>query len=719
MPAGSYTITTRSTGEVLTAAKYNADHQNHIDNFDPAHMDDYSVNLTTMRTATSPGDVGTESLATSLAGELERLRYAIKQAKGSPTYWYQPPVVNGYNVRNYGATGDGTTDDITAINALMTTVGSAGGGTVYFPAGTYLISTAVSVPSNTTVQGDGPKTIIKMGAAQTVDAFRNSGKATSSANVNICIRDLAVNGGRATPAGSFVSYAANVWQASTAYTSGTYTINTNGYRVYLCTTSGTSAGSGGPTGTGSGITDNTAVWSYVEDLFTEISIPGGHQAAIQLSRVTNALVTGITSYMSRDNGVIFELCYNAKITNCNFSDINKNCIYFSDNEHSTCTGNSFENCYAGLAFANEWYSTARGNVGRSCLNYFMSGGRDTQYCTYVGNSAGTSVAGAGGLTSGGDFLVVQESITGTTHGKTYALPYGNYEYGIYNCVIADNVFTRIQLGQSLKNVVTGNVVHNARRDGIHLLSSSQNLVCFNKVYNGGNSSDPWGIANLQGTGGAAEGTVQSTNNRFLFNEISDDRQNDGLQRWGFTFSGTPTGLQLIGNMVSLDDSVTAAVRFYNWNVDYGVFKDNYYNGIYHFLPTTLPTAREELRGDVVTVNGGAGATDKHYICRKNSANAYVFDLLPSQFRCVGTGTATWDMGDTADGATNSTNVTVTGAVATDFVLVTYDSIVGGGNFLLSGYVQSADTVRLVVMNKTGGNYNPASGNATVIVLRLT
>lgn len=37
----------------------------------------------------------------------------------------------------------------------------------------------------------------------------------------------------------------------------------NGANVYICVTAGTSDSSGGPTGTGSGITDNTAEWDYV------------------------------------------------------------------------------------------------------------------------------------------------------------------------------------------------------------------------------------------------------------------------------------------------------------------------------------------------------------------------------------------------------------------------------------------------------------------------
>lgn len=51
------------------------------------------------------------------------------------------------------------------------------------------------------------------------------------------------------------------WSASTAYLLNQQ-VN-NGGNVYRCTTAGTSAGSGGPTGTGVGISDGTAVWAFV------------------------------------------------------------------------------------------------------------------------------------------------------------------------------------------------------------------------------------------------------------------------------------------------------------------------------------------------------------------------------------------------------------------------------------------------------------------------
>lgn len=91
--AGLYSHTTRATGTVLTAAIYNADHQNHINNHVPEKMDDYSATDGEMQTQTDPYPADTTSKATSLAGELERIRYVMAQITGN-TYWYEDPATN-------------------------------------------------------------------------------------------------------------------------------------------------------------------------------------------------------------------------------------------------------------------------------------------------------------------------------------------------------------------------------------------------------------------------------------------------------------------------------------------------------------------------------------------------------------------------------------------------------------------------------------------------
>lgn len=66
-----------------------------------------------------------------------------------------PGVTRVFNVRNYGAVGDGVTNDGPAINLAIADL-NLFGGTLYFPEGTYAIATALTeITNNTTVLGDG------------------------------------------------------------------------------------------------------------------------------------------------------------------------------------------------------------------------------------------------------------------------------------------------------------------------------------------------------------------------------------------------------------------------------------------------------------------------------------------------------------------------------------------------------------------------------------
>lgn len=76
--------------EVLTYADLNAEIDNILTNLGPAGVDDYSTNVAQMKLQTDPGGLGSESLPTSLSGEIERLRFAINRLSGE-TYWYEAP----------------------------------------------------------------------------------------------------------------------------------------------------------------------------------------------------------------------------------------------------------------------------------------------------------------------------------------------------------------------------------------------------------------------------------------------------------------------------------------------------------------------------------------------------------------------------------------------------------------------------------------------------
>lgn len=60
-----------------------------------------------------------------------------------------------YNVLDFGLRNDGSTDNKNALQNLINTVGAAGGGTLYFPPGTYYISDSISLSYPIRLQGAG------------------------------------------------------------------------------------------------------------------------------------------------------------------------------------------------------------------------------------------------------------------------------------------------------------------------------------------------------------------------------------------------------------------------------------------------------------------------------------------------------------------------------------------------------------------------------------
>lgn len=100
-------------------------------------------------------------------------------------------VLSGHtanSVKKYGALGDGTTDDTTAIALALSTLSAAGGGTLFFPAGTYRVST-LTWPSNVSAFGEGLfATYIKANTAATTTLilFQNVAR--------ISIRDMQLDG---------------------------------------------------------------------------------------------------------------------------------------------------------------------------------------------------------------------------------------------------------------------------------------------------------------------------------------------------------------------------------------------------------------------------------------------------------------------------------------------------------------------------------------------
>lgn len=89
----------------------------------------------------------------------EDYKLVLKGSDGNNVWTVDPAVVPQdpgiYNVKSYGATGDGSTDDATSIQAALDAANTAGGGVVLVPEGTYKVNTGLTVYGGTILRGTG------------------------------------------------------------------------------------------------------------------------------------------------------------------------------------------------------------------------------------------------------------------------------------------------------------------------------------------------------------------------------------------------------------------------------------------------------------------------------------------------------------------------------------------------------------------------------------
>ncbi len=105
------------------------------------------------------------SLLARLPGELAtgRADLWIHNGFGGPAGWGGPLVVEikapdvwpdrEFNVKSYGAHGDGVADDTASLRAALTAAGTNGGGIVYLPWGNYRLTNYLILPERTILRG--------------------------------------------------------------------------------------------------------------------------------------------------------------------------------------------------------------------------------------------------------------------------------------------------------------------------------------------------------------------------------------------------------------------------------------------------------------------------------------------------------------------------------------------------------------------------------------
>jgi parallel beta-helix repeat protein len=360
---------------------------------------------------------------------------------------YTPPFTNSVgtnvgdklaqyvSVKDFGAVGDGVTDDTTAIQAAVTT-----GNSVYFPVGTYLISSAINLDNNANYYGCGSNSVI-------ITATTNISHFSATSKSNIKVSNLKFTG----VAGSTSGFGAITFLTSTSckvdncefyncgydgvlINSSNYCEVTNSYFHDFLGTTQDQADVGIINASSYNIvSDNVMLGGGWHGCLVQESNSGSipYKNLVKGNRIGAHTAYGIAAYNAHtasDNFTTIEANYIEDITGVNPSNAGGAGIYIQQSGGAIASSNTVKNCCISTS------SLTLTPAGIACNNLSLglspvviSGNVITDVVNYFGIEVASSVAGV--------------SITGNTIrlvNNTANTTVGIYINAASNCVISAN-----------------------------------------------------------------------------------------------------------------------------------------------------------------------------------------------------------------------------------------------------------------------------------------
>lgn len=327
------------------------------------------------------------------------LRDTFPAPIGKTTVSVAAPIPE-FNVKNYGATGDGTTNDATAIQAALDAAaalvsGNASKATVVLPSGEYKITTGLTVASNVTLRGMGwmGSVIAPVGA---ITALTCSALSTVS-DLRIRASSGAVTAssvGATAVAGTSTWILRNVqitYMATGVALSDTYVTRLDNCKLNLCTnglaTSGSSNNAITMTGgeiqacTGAGV---LLAGAGMLASFTGVTIQGNAGGGIL---TTSGSLTGVAvrdCYFELNGTSHIEATATVRslsVEGSAFTGNTQYCIKMSNGVETVVQGNSFGSTHATPTTMSFGASVARTFIG---TNYYGTGAAFDPTADYLG-----------------------------------------------------------------------------------------------------------------------------------------------------------------------------------------------------------------------------------------------------------------------------------------------------------------------------------------------
>jgi hypothetical protein len=603
------------------------------------------------------------------------------------------------NVLDYGAIGDGATDDTAALNAALA---AAAGGSIFIPrtSADYKISATLTLPSHIAIVSDGA----------TIKAAAGSyAMMLASSQTDISVEGLVFDG-------DYPTRAAN----SGSTLEG---INVARFRVRDC--------------------------RFLNSPNTSISISRGQYVWIQNNTMSVQYHSGVRL---NDPGVAAYNQYiwieNNHITGSNAALQGGHgavCCAATTGLHGNryvwITGNYAESNSIGFALDSFSFSLCQGNTVKKASSEGECIALSGDNYRIIGNECSGSIAAGillfGTTTYPNENLLVQGN-TCFDNAQGIAMVFGESNVNFKNVTITDNT------GYNTASGTTQSYGFQVYKSGASTSLSTENCIVANNNF----AENATGGISIITDAGIREGVMV----------IDNESGNDGLESSGYPFKSRLTLKAVVGatDVESTEEGVEVFHRAATGSTSGSVVRIGaYYNAngtrrggvqvrkavsfanavITDIIAygggsdqTVLSAAIGSSTGRYVHIPGGAyndgrlvfgaqeiwldaGGQFRHHTAAP-IADTDGKRLVSVDFE----GSVTWNPASLADGAgETSANIAVTGVTLGDHVLVSAPFDTQG--ILITGWVSASNTVKIRIQNETGGTIDLASGTWKLKIIR--